>query len=66
MDNEIICYCSNVTKADIIKALDNGAKTLKDIQNTTGACTKGLCKEMFKRHNASYCRLQRHEQEKSL
>ena len=46
MNNEIICYCSNTTRADIIKALDNGAKTLKDIQNTTGACTKGLCKEM--------------------
>ena len=46
MDNEIICYCSNVTKADIIKALDNGAKTLKDIQNATEACTKGMCKEL--------------------
>lgn len=42
MNNEIICYCSNTTRADIIKALDNGAKTLKDIQSTTGACTKGL------------------------
>lgn len=46
MDNEIICYCSNMTKADIIQALDNGAKTLKDIQISTGACTKGMCKEL--------------------
>ena len=46
MNNEIICYCSNVTKADIIQALDNGAKTLKDIQISTGARTKGMCKEL--------------------
>lgn len=46
MGNEVICYCSNVTKKQIIEALDNGAKTLKDIQDITGACTKGLCKEL--------------------
>ncbi len=46
MNNEIICYCSNTTRADIIKALDNGAKTLKDIQISTGVCTKGMCKEL--------------------
>ncbi len=46
MNDEIICYCSNVTKKEIILALDNGAKTLSDIKKVTGACTKGLCKEM--------------------
>ncbi len=32
--------------ADYNKSLDNGAKTLKDIQISTGVCTKGMCKEL--------------------
>lgn len=47
---EIICYCSNVTKGQIVDALDNGAKTLDDIRKSTGACTKGQCKELSPRH----------------
>jgi len=42
---EIVCYCSNITKSQIVEALDNGAKTLTDIRKVTGACTKGKCKE---------------------
>lgn len=42
--SEIICYCSNVTKDEIIGALENGARTLNDIRQMTGACTKGDCK----------------------
>lgn len=42
----MICYCSNVPKSKIVKALDNGAKTLADIQKMTGACTVARCKEM--------------------
>lgn len=45
-NDEIICYCSNVTKAQIIDAIRNGAKTLQDIQEMTSACTVGKCKEM--------------------
>ena len=42
---EIICHCSNVTKNQIIEALENGGKTLNDIREMTGACTLGECKE---------------------
>lgn len=46
MQNEIICYCSNVSKEKILEAIANGAKSLQDIRNMTGACTLGKCKEL--------------------
>lgn len=47
MDNqEIVCYCSNVTKGQIVDAIKDGAKTLNDIKEMTGACTIGRCKEL--------------------
>ena len=45
-NEEIICYCSNVTKAQIIKAMEQGARTLNDIWKVTGACTLHRCKEL--------------------
>ena len=45
-NDEIVCYCSNVTKGQIVEALENGAKNLKDIRRMTGACTVGRCKEL--------------------
>jgi len=44
--DEIICYCKQVTKSKIEKAIQDGAKTLKDIQEMTGACTGNTCKEL--------------------
>jgi len=44
-DKEIICYCSNVSRGEIVQAIDNGAKTLDDIRKMTKACTIGRCKE---------------------
>ena len=44
--DEIICYCKQVTKSEIEKAIQDGAKTLKDIQEITGACTGNNCKEL--------------------
>lgn len=50
MDNqEMVCYCSNVTKGEIVEALKNGANDLNDIRKMTGACTKGNCKELSPR-----------------
>ena len=46
MQPEIVCYCSNVTKDEILAAIANGAKTLEDIRKATGACTVGKCKEL--------------------
>ena len=45
-NNEIVCYCSNVTKGQILEALKNGASTLDDIRKLTGACTVAKCKEL--------------------
>ena len=45
-NEEIICYCSNVTKDQIIKAMEQGARTLNDIRKMTGACTLHRCKEI--------------------
>lgn len=50
MDNqEIVCYCSNITKGQILAALERGAETLSDIREKTGACTLGKCKELSPR-----------------
>lgn len=42
----MVCYCSQVTKGQIIDAIHDGAKTLADIKRMTGACTIGRCKEL--------------------
>jgi len=49
MTDEIICYCSNVSKNKILEAIKNGAKSLQDIRDATGACTVGRCKELSPR-----------------
>jgi len=36
---KLICYCKQVSKRKIEKAISEVAKTLKDIQEITGACT---------------------------
>lgn len=48
MENQqdIICYCKNISKQKIEVAIKDGAKTLKDIQKMTGACTGNQCKEL--------------------
>ena len=42
---ETVCYCSQVTKADILRAREKGARILAEIKAATGACTQGRCKE---------------------
>ena len=41
-----ICYCKTVTGKEIKDAMSKGAKTLKDIQVATGACTGNKCSEL--------------------
>ena len=48
-NHEIVCYCNNVTKGQIVEALDNGACTLADVRRMTGACTNGNCKVLSPR-----------------
>ena len=46
MENKIICYCSQVTKHEILQSIKGGAKTLQDIRKMTNACTIGNCKKL--------------------
>lgn len=42
-----VCICNAVTDSDIRNAVDNGARTLRQLGQTTGcATTCGCCKEM--------------------
>ena len=44
--DEIICYCGKVSKSTIETAILKGAKSIKDIQEVTGACVGSQCKEV--------------------
>ncbi len=46
MEQELICYCKQITKQEVVTAIENGAKTLKDVQQITNACTGNQCKEL--------------------
>ena len=44
--DKMICYCKQVTQKEIERAIKLGAKTLSDIQQSTGACMGNQCKEL--------------------
>ena len=44
-ETETVCYCSDVTKAEILRAVGEGARSMDEIKSATGACTQGPCKE---------------------
>lgn len=47
-DEEIICNCMSVTVAAIKEAYENGAHSVADVQNATGAGTVcGACLEQI-------------------
>lgn len=42
--DKIVCYCQNVTNGMIKEAVENGARTLEDIEEINGAGTVcGAC-----------------------
>ncbi len=45
-DSELVCYCSVVSKGQILQAIRLGGETLEDIKELTGACSVGRCKEL--------------------
>ena len=46
---KIICKCRNVTKGDLLKALEQGASSFKEVQKATGAGSKcGKCEDDVK------------------
>jgi len=44
--DQIICYCNQISQKQIERSIRLGAKTLADIQQSTGACTGNQCKEL--------------------
>lgn len=44
--DEMICYCGQVRRSTIVEAIRHGAKTLKDIQQATGAGIGSRCQEL--------------------
>jgi NAD(P)H-nitrite reductase large subunit len=47
--DETVCWCSEVSKLQILDAIHSGAATIADIRRMTGACTVGRCKELSPR-----------------
>jgi len=45
MTDKTICYCIGVTESRIVQAIRDGARTLRDVQKATKACTGNQCKE---------------------
>jgi bacterioferritin-associated ferredoxin len=46
---KVVCKCKNVTKADLLEAIRQGATTYKAVQKRTQAGTKcGKCEEDVK------------------
>ena len=47
--DKIVCNCLNVTNGMIKEAIDDGANTLEEVQEITGAGTVcGICEEDLK------------------
>lgn len=46
-DNDLICYCEQVTKGQIVEAIQKGARSVKDVVDATGACNSASrCEEL--------------------
>jgi bacterioferritin-associated ferredoxin len=46
---EVVCSCCNVTKGDVIDAIDAGAKTIEQVMEKTHMkCEEGLAQESRK------------------
>ncbi len=39
-----LCYCKQVTEEDVVKAIDQGAKTFEEVRQATGIGGGGQCK----------------------
>lgn len=46
-EDVMVCYCEKVFKSEILAAVQNGAKNVKDVVDATGACkTASRCEEL--------------------
>lgn len=41
--DQVVCYCSGVTKEQILRAINSGAKSIDEIARSTGAGTGREC-----------------------
>ncbi|NLT11559.1 MAG: (2Fe-2S)-binding protein [Clostridiaceae bacterium] len=47
---KVICPCRDVTKGDILKAIEKGAASYKDVKKATGAGSKcGKCEKKVRK-----------------
>ncbi len=47
MDNEeIVCFCSNISYLEISEAVTKGAKNIDDVRNVTNKHIVGKCKQL--------------------
>lgn len=44
--SQIVCYCLNITKGEIVNSIRSGCTTLDQIKESTKACTGKRCKEL--------------------
>lgn len=49
-DSTIVCYCVDIDKKTIVKAIQEGNDTLLSIQQSTLACTGKNCKTLNPSH----------------
>ncbi|MDD2853343.1 MAG: (2Fe-2S)-binding protein [Desulfuromonadaceae bacterium] len=47
--DEIVCWCSFVSKRTVMEAIRAGANDMEAIRHMTGACTIGRCPELSPR-----------------
>lgn len=40
-----VCYCNEVSLSEIKRAIEDGARTIEDVQEMTGACTGSMCEK---------------------
>ncbi len=44
-DDTTVCYCNEVTLDEIKRAIKDGARSLEELQEATGACTGNACED---------------------
>jgi NAD(P)H-nitrite reductase large subunit len=48
-DDALVCHCDGVTKAKVLRAIKEGARSLQDVEEMTGACRTKRCTHLSPR-----------------
>ena len=57
-DNTIVCFCGSVDKGTIVRAIQKGAMTAKEINKLTNAGFGGQCMELNPRKRCCHADIQ--------